>query len=264
MLERIRIVLVEPAGAANVGAAARAVANMGVGQLVLVSPQCRVDDEQARAFASAAQSHLRAARIAGSLGEALRGCVASFGTTARAGRFRTQHNLVARDAAREAVRRAAAGDVAFAFGPERTGLTSADLLLLDRVVTIPSSPDYPALNVAAAVMIVCYELFLASHAESTPPPRPRDRPAADEARRRMYAALFDALDRVGYFRAPNRPQLQLGLRRLFGRLPMTEFECGLLFGVARQILWYVQNGAAGRSADRLAPEPQRPEEIERA
>lgn len=258
MLERVRIVMVEPTGAANIGSAARAIANMGVGRLVLVAPRCRREDETARAFASGAQEQLRGARVVETLGEALRGCVASYGTTARGGRYRRQHVMEVREAAREAIERAATGEVAFVFGAERTGLTNDDLLSLDRVVTIPAAPEYPALNVAAAIMIVCHELFAAasSRAERRSETDAPDRPASDEARRHMYATLFEALDRIGYFREPNRYQLQVGLRQLLGRVLMTEYECGLVFGIARQILWYIdrtttvgERGAADANED---------------
>lgn len=248
MLSRVRIVLVSPAGAANVGATARAMTNMGVHELVLVAPACDPNDEQARNFASNAAATLSNCRIVADIPEALTGCVCTFATTARDGMYRRQFVLDPMQAAELALSRTTEGPVAFLFGPERTGLTNSDLLHADRVVTIPADPAYPVLNLAASVLLVCYELRKVALARSLQA-RPLDRRSGNERAREallqaapaerkaaMFRHLFDALDRIHFFADQNPEHLRHALRQMFGRMDLTLFECDVVIGMARQIV----------------------------
>lgn len=251
MLSRVRIVLVSPAGSANVGAAARAMKNMGLSRLVVVAPACDPRDAQARQFASNAQETLQDCRISPDIPTALRGCVRTFATTARDGLYRKQFCLTPEQAAEIALEQANIGDVAFVFGPERTGLTNPELLHTDRVVTIPSDPAYPVLNLAASVLVIAYELhraLLKQHsADTAEGPSASERGgnarareellqiAPDERKAAMFGHLFDALERIGFFAEQNPDHLKHALRHLFGRIDLTLFECDILIGMARQI-----------------------------
>jgi TrmH family RNA methyltransferase len=242
MLERIRIVLVRPIRPGNVGAACRAMVNMGLSDLVLVAPECALDDAQAQGFAARAKPLLKQARIVGSVPEALAGCVATFATSAKAGMYRRQAGVTATEAADLALQSAAAGPVAIAFGPEDRGLVMRELLHFDRVIEIPADPEYPVLNLAAAVTVMCYELRQAwLRAEGRPPWSPSDeRTATDDRKRILFAKLFDSLDRVGFFDGQQNPDhLKFALRRVFGRVDLTENEVDILIGMTQQIRWYV-------------------------
>ena len=244
MLERVRIVLVRPSGPANIGACCRAMANMGVSQLVIVAPRCDIHDPQAVAYASNAQDVLKAARVVPQIPEALSGCVATFAATARDGLYRRQMAVSAASAAGLALDYLVSGNVALAFGPEDRGFLSTELLHFDRVLTIPADPAYPVLNLAAAVMVVCYELrqaAVAAAADETSAPVERD--LADEVRTQaMFRHLFDALEGVGFFLDPQSPdKLKYGLRHALGRIDLSVNECDILSGMARQIRWYVDH-----------------------
>jgi len=244
MLERIRIVLVRPLRAGNVGAACRALANMGLRELVVIAPVCALDDEQALGFAARAKPLLAQARVVASLSAALEGCVLTFATSGKGGMYRRQAALPAREAAALAVQTAARGPVAIAFGPEDRGLVLSELLAFDRVLEIPADPAYPALNLAAAVAIVCYELRQAwLRAAGQPPWPPTDEPPAPEQRKRvLYDRLFSALERIGFFGGQQRPEhLRFALRRVFGRANLTLNEADVLIGMARQIHWYADH-----------------------
>lgn len=244
MLKAIRIVLVEPRGSANVGAVCRAMANFGLADLVLVNPQCDWLDEHGRAYAVRARPILDAARRVPDIATALAGCIQSVATTAKLGLYRRQAALSAREAAPLLVETAADGPVAIAFGPEDRGLLTAELLQFDRVLTIPTDAGYPALNLAAAVTIVAYELHLAATARAGLPELPmnvnRDR-ARDDQKRIMFDKLFDSLDRIGFFFGQNPDHLRYALRHLLGRVDLTVHEADILIGLARQIGWYVDN-----------------------
>lgn len=244
MLGAVRIVLVEPRGSANVGAVCRAMANFGLSDLVLVSPQCDWLDEHARAYAVRARPILDAARSVPDIATALEGCIQSVATTAKLGLYRRQAALSAREAGPLILELAAGGPVAIAFGPEDRGLLTSELLQFDRVLTIPTNEGYPALNLAAAVTVVAYELHLAALVRAGLPALPMNvnrEPARDDQKRIMFERLFDSLDRIGFFFGQNPDHLRYALRHLLGRVDLTVNEADILIGLARQIGWYVDN-----------------------
>ncbi len=150
----IRIVLVEPAGALNVGSVARVMKNMGLAHLVLVNPQCDRLGFEARQMAVHAADVLEAAQVVGSLPEALQGCQKAIATT---GRDRTTLNLTV-EPPRVALPWLLDAPAALIFGREDSGLTNEELNYAQRWIQIPSQPAYPSLNLAQAVAICCYEI----------------------------------------------------------------------------------------------------------
>ncbi|MGI0487851.1 TrmJ/YjtD family RNA methyltransferase [Pantanalinema rosaneae CENA516] len=159
-LANIRIVLVEPAGALNVGSIARIMKNMGLNHLVLVNPQCDPVGAEARQMAVHAPEILETALIVATLPEALKGCQRAIATT---GLLRPLATPL--EAPRTALPWLLSDEIqsdsaALIFGREDRGLTNEELNYAHRLIYIPSSPVYPSLNLAQAVAICCYELFL--------------------------------------------------------------------------------------------------------
>ena len=155
----IRIVLVEPSHPGNIGAVARAMKNMGLEKLVLVSPR-QFPNSEAIARASGADDVLARARVVETLAEAIADCGFIVATTSRT---RDQYFRVAdvRDAAERVLRQSRRGPAAVLFGSERAGLTNEQLEAAHLLIRIPASDSYPSLNLAMAVQLVAYELFRA-------------------------------------------------------------------------------------------------------
>lgn len=239
-LGNVRIVLHRPRGAANVGAAARAIANTGLGQLVIVRQQ-PMREPWMRAMAAHAGDVVDRMRRCGTLAEAVADCALVVGTTCRGGPYR-QGPLSPRSAAPVIVARAQQQPVALVFGPEDHGLSNADLNLCQQLVTIPTSPAYSSLNLAQAVMICAYELFLAAResleTENEPPPSL----ATAERLEQAYTHLQRALLAIGFLHADNPEHIMHALRRLFGRTGLEEREVRILLGLARQIEWFGEGG----------------------
>lgn len=244
MFDRLRVVLVRPIGPMNIGAIARAMANFGAHRLVLVQPACDWLGNEARTFAVHARAILENAQVVDSIPAGLAGCVTAFATTAKLGLYRRQSVLGPAEMAEVAWESAHGGDVALAFGPEDRGLLTNELLLFDRIVTIPTSDQYPVLNLAAAATILLYELFRRHPEErargETPQALHRE-PATDERKQRMFEKLFDALERIGFLFGQNPEHLRYALRHLLGRASLTVIETDILLGMAAQIRWYVEN-----------------------
>ena len=219
-LDRLRIVLCRPSHPGNIGAAARAMKTMGITDLRLVAPE-RFPAPEAQWMATHAVDVLQAARVHASLGEALADCVAAFALSARR-RERSPQVLAARDAARRALERALRGPVAFVFGSESAGLTNEELFACQHLVHIPASPMYRSLNLAQAVQVICYEIFVAAGAMV--PAARAGKLATVEDLEGLYAHLERAAVESRFLVPGSGSKLRERWRRLFSRVPELERE----------------------------------------
>ena len=256
-----RIVLVRSKDSANVGAAARAMKNFGLDDLVLVAPRCRID-ARAHALASHAGDILDAARVVESVGEAIGDLRFVLGTSAR----RRDNESLPVWAPRQAAQHVQGTDVAVLFGPEDHGLSNDELDLCQGYVSIPTA-DYASLNLAQAVLLVAYEVHLARPREGRPEAAAHTvadapslqlgaPPTAERAPReqleRFYAQLVDVFHRIGYTDVQRERAILRLYRGLFDRVALTSREVAALRGLASQVLW-----AADQPPERL---PERPSE----
>ena len=236
-LDRIFIILVGTKHPGNIGSVARAMHNMGFSQLRLAAPRCRIDEEAYR-LAKAGSRVLDAARCYRSPSSALRGMHLVIGTTAKTGGNR-EKTFPPRSLAPTILAHAAVQKAAILFGPEDTGLVDGDLLRCQLLIRIPTSPGSRSINLAHAVMLLCYELLLAGR--ERPPERvPRLAPAGQiEA---MYDQLERSLLEIGFLTPKTARHMMFALRRLLGRTGLEATEVAMLRGIARQISWYGRLG----------------------
>lgn len=228
--EHIRIVLVRPTHPGNIGAAARALKNMGLADLRLVAPAAALDHPEARARAAAAADRLAQIRIHATLEEALADCRLVIGTSARS-RHIEWPALDPVEAARRLVDAAALGwPSALVFGPERTGLTNAELDRCHFVVTIPTDAAYPSLNLAAAVQIMAYEIHRAG-VPAAPSAASAHAPAEHAYLQAFYAHLEEVMVQVGFLDPANPRRIMRKLVRLFNRAQPDRDELDILRGI---------------------------------
>jgi tRNA (cytidine32/uridine32-2'-O)-methyltransferase len=231
-ISNIRIVLINTTHPGNIGAAARAMKNMCLAEMILVRP-ARFPCDEATARASGADDVLASAKVVESLDQALAGCHWVVGTTARP-RTIGWPTLTPRACAEELVQKAAAGPVAVVFGRERMGLTNEEVDKCQALVTIPGNPDYCSLNVASAVQILAYETFLASQAPVSGQPagvRVTNDAASSEEMERFYRHLEQVLVEIGFHDPDNPRKLMRRLRRLIGRAGPDRNELNILRGI---------------------------------
>ncbi len=231
-LSRIRIVLCDTLEPANIGAAARALKTMGLLRLLLVRPQ-QYPHGSANRLAVSAGDVLDRAIVAATLADAVAGCHAVFGVSARQRRIPLR-SLDPRQMAPIALAVAAEHDIAIVFGGEEAGLSNDDLLLCDTLVQIPSDPGCRSLNLAAAVQLLAYELRMA-HLASSVPPRPPRQGAPVEAFEELLVALDATLLGAGYYANKNRDLALEQLRRILQRAELGRAEIQMLHGVLRQV-----------------------------
>ncbi len=245
MLEGLSIVLVRPKFPENVGAAARACANMGCPNLVVVEPQ-RWNMDAALALATPKGAEvLQRMRVEASLADALAEVNMVYGTTARTGGWR-KGVVTPAQAAPEIGRQLGEGlDVAVVFGPEDRGLTNEDIPLCGKLLRIPTALEASSINLAQAVLIVLYECF--KHAPGAGPFRPAgptpSRPITQKEQQALYATLEQTLVAVDFIKDANTDYWMLPVQRFLQRVPLKRNEFNLLMGICRQMQWIA--GKAG-------------------
>jgi tRNA/rRNA methyltransferase len=233
----IAVVLVRPREEGNVGAAARAMANMGLARMILVEPAADLGGV-ARAFAVGARGILDGAVRVGSLREALAPFRWVVGTTSTRDRRQAVPLIEARELAGRMAAAGAEGPLALVFVPEVGGLTNDELALANLVVTVPCALEQPTLNLAQAVLVVAYELYQARlRAEGMEAPRTQAEAAATAEE---VSGLFDhvtaVLRRIGFDRDSTFPGVVRDLRAAAARARLGTREAAVLRGICRRAL----------------------------
>ncbi len=228
---KLRIVLVDTSHPGNIGAAARAMKNMGLEQLYLVNPKL-FPHADATARASGADDILAKAVVCETLDEALAGCGLVVGASARLRRLSIpQWNP--RECAERIWAEDANSETAIVFGREHAGLTNEELGRCHQLVHIPCNPDYSSLNLAAAVQVLCYECRMVAEAELTDSEvvEKGEPPATADDMTRFYEHLRETLVEIGFLDAGNPRIMMQRLRRLFNRARPNEVEMNILRGI---------------------------------
>ncbi len=222
------VILVEPLYSGNVGSVARVMKNFGFSDLVLMSP-CELD-MKARVMAVHAYDIIENARIEFSLQDAVKGSNIVVGMTGNPGKTDNKHMRLPALTPRRLKEKltGAGGIISLVFGREDRGLENEELEMCDIIVNIPTSPEYPSMNLSHAVSVVLYELsdvtggttYLADHSDIE----------------LLYEHIDEVLDDVEY-KEHKEDKTKLMLRRILGRAELTGREVQTLRGVLRRIQW---------------------------
>lgn len=230
-LDNIRIVLVEPQHPGNIGAVARAMKTMAMKSLYIVRP-VNFPSHDAERRAVGAIDTLIAAKIVSNLEDAIGDCPTVVGTTSR-NRAHPHPTLSARTCGERLVRDATdRAPVAVLFGPERTGLSNHDMNACNFQLAIPTNPEFPSLNLASAVQLLCYEIFLASDQFQPPDPKSIDYPPQSDMEF-FYKYLEETLDSRDFLVDAGRDIALAKIRRLFGRSRPQVGELKLLHSLVK-------------------------------
>ena len=242
---RVSIVLHEPQDLVNIAAAVRAMANMGLRRLTVVNP-AEFDPWRITGIAHRTEHIVESVQQAGSLEEALADATYVVGTSARP-RTAQRNYRRPRDLAPRILRRAREGNVAIVFGREDRGLSNEALDRCDEVAVIPTAQEYSSLNLAQAVLLIAYEIFLAGagEAESLPVGKRSLGPATHAEMEEMFGALEQGLDRVDFFKARKAESVMRTIRTVFGRTTLDAHEARLI----RSMGYEVRNRIDRESSD---------------
>ncbi|GMR05371.1 MAG: RNA methyltransferase [Thermodesulfobacteriota bacterium] len=229
--DNISIVLVEPQSPGNVGSVARAMKNTGFSELVLVNP-CDYLNNDAYSMACKADDVLTGARVFSTLDECIETTGLLVGTTRRMGRLRYPL-MTLEEAVPKILEMSETNRVSILFGREDRGLENDEIPRCDILLEIPTSPEYPSLNLAQAVLMVCFHLFTAKGRKA-----PSIEVAPREQLERMYVHMEEALRALGYGEQGGEYLLRTILRsfrRLYGRTGLMQKEINMLRGIFAQI-----------------------------
>jgi tRNA/rRNA methyltransferase len=239
------IVLVRPQEQGNIGATARAMANMGLEHLRLVQPAASLG-RVAYAFAVGAHEILDRAVIAESLSVALEPFQRIIGTSSVRSREPTTRVLSPWELAETLTREDGSTRSAPVFGSEPSGLTNEELAHCGQVVQIPCSPQQPTLNLSQAVLILSWELFqkresAADPASSRPPAAPAEQVEG------LMSQATEVMTAIGFARDDTFEGVSRELRQLSARAGLTAREVSLLRGICRRALHSLED-----TSDRIA------------
>ena len=128
--------------------------------------------------------------------------------------------------------------VALVFGPERRGLSDSQLARCQYLVSVPSNPDYSVLNLAQAVMVLAYEIFISTQGAGGEALEL----ASDQEREQMFRRVEEVLVQIGFLSSQNPEHIMRSIRRFLGRADLTPRDVKILRGIMSQMQWYAQEG----------------------
>ena len=233
MFSHIRIVLVETSHPGNIGAAARAMKNMGLSRLYLVAPH-HFPSADATARASGADNLLANAVVCSSVAEAIADCDYVIGASARS-RTIEWPEITPRECAEKLMAPQQHNETAILFGRENSGLTNQEMDRCHVLLQIPCNPAFSSLNMAAAVQVISYELFQAAGvvepAVGITPHSVTEPLATAEQMASFYDHLFQTLSVIGFIHPDKSRSIMRRLRRLFNRAQPARKELDILRGI---------------------------------
>jgi TrmH family RNA methyltransferase len=219
----------------NIGASARAMANFGLGDLRLVNPY---DVAFREAVSAVGGAHvLQAARVFGTVAEAVADCSLVVGTTA-AQKRELQQPISRLDAGMPQIRQHP-GRVALMFGSEKFGLSNDDMSFCHTLLRIPTAEGTPSMNLGQAVAVCLYEY---ARSESASPRWLRSNPLVGTDAEQLTKMLLDVLDESGYTNRITAVSTEQKIRRWVRRTQLTHHDAPLLMGILRQVLWKFKTG----------------------
>lgn len=244
-LDDLAVVLHRPRDLVNIALVIRAMRNMGLSRLRVVEPG-EWDEHRLEGIAHGTTELIRATGHYRTLEEAVADAVRVVGTTARR-RAHPREWSTPEEAAPDLLARTAEGTVALVFGPEDRGLTNEELDLCHELLSVPSNPDHPSLNLAHAALLVFYEMrraaLRAEELEERDLSAGKDRtapPARAAELEDFFGVWREALDTVSFFHGIDPQPKMRSFRSVFLRADLDRRELGLLEAAAYEVIHYAR------------------------
>jgi len=231
LTKQVKIILVETSSAANIGSSLRAMKTMGFTELVLVKPK-KFPSKEVEILASNASDLIEKIKVVEDLDAALEGIEFVVATSSRQRKVPWPAEDLP-NLSSNFIEAASQKNTAILFGREDRGLTNTELQRANIHLNIPANPDYPVLNLAMSVQLVCYELF--SHdAEGAFKSQKNDNWDIPKANTIHLKNLIDHFIKVSeqleVFNKGNPRQIEARIKRLFSRIGLDEMEVNFLRG----------------------------------
>ena len=224
----IEVVLSKPEHPGNVGAVARSMSNFGFSRLVILSPNCDINSDEAMNRAKHAKKILQNAKVSDK--KILDKYDYVIATTGQLG---TDYNIPRSPINPKQLAKMNLGKkIALLFGPEGQGLTNEEIQKCDFIVTIPSNPKYPILNLSHAVTILLYEIFSASKSKKQ---GDQIKPVSKKEKDHLLKLINSKLDKMEFQTPTDRQTQKIVWKKLVGKSMLTKREAYALFGFFRRV-----------------------------
>lgn len=241
-MNHIRIVLLRPSHPGNIGSAARAIKVMGMDRLIVVDPQCDPFDGKAKALSAHAEDVWQQLEQVEAIDQAIEGCHLVVGTTARnralACEIRPLRSLAEEITANEQ------RQAAILFGSEKDGMSNHELNYCHCQIRISTAEKYSSLNLAQAVQIISYELWMAQHQQpvlnNISAVRANSQLATAEQLNGLYQHLEGVMRQTGFYKPSHPRRMETRLRQIFNRASLDEQDIHLLRGIFDSVDRYVK------------------------
>jgi TrmH family RNA methyltransferase len=233
------VVLSNPQNLVNVASVVRAMKNFGLRDLRLANPEEELDSVRITGIAHGCDDIVKRIEVFDHLDAALADRTHIAGMTARQ-RAAKRNMQWPREAAVDLIAAAEEGKAALLLGREDRGLTNDELDLCHRIVTIPTAPDHPSLNLSHAFAVMAYELFVARTESEFKRPRRDSEPATQEDFERFFASAEEALVAVDFFKSRNGSHVLRMVREVVHRTPMDAREVRMFKAMCTEVVKYIE------------------------
>ena len=237
---KLKIVLVEPIGPLNVGSIARLCANFEVDELRIVSPKCDISSLEARKMALKGQMYLENCKIFNRLEQAIFDCDLVLASSGRIEKSKDSFFESPEDISKWILSLKEIKNFAILFGREDRGLTNDELLLAHKTFCIPTSCNYPSLNLSHAVSITLYELSKTGKSDLNIESKVFNL-ASSKQITDSFLEIDKLLTKVGYLLKHTSRAKISKFKKFIIRANTTKHEINILRGIVHQINWYLEN-----------------------
>ncbi len=232
------VVMNEPQDLVNIASVVRVMKNFGMRDLRLVNP-LEFEPRRITGIAHGSDDLVKRVAIMDDLDAALADRTFVAGMTARQ-RAAKRNMRRPREAAPELLLAGRGGAAALLLGREDKGLSNEQLDRCHRIVTIPTSPDYAALNLSHAFAVMAYELMVAGEDPEFKSPRRTAPPASQEQLERLFTRAEEGLDAIEFFKTRNPASIMRTVREVAHRTPMDAREVNLLKAMCVEVVRYLE------------------------
>ena len=237
-ISKLKVVLVEPLGEINLGSVARLCKNFQIEELRLVAPRCDPMNITTRRMALKGTELLKNANIYPNLLAAIDDCVRVVATCGR-----IDHGEIPLHSSENGLKwllqSSIKKPVAIIFGREDRGLSNQELQMAQRVISLPSAPNYPSLNLSHAVAIILHELISYTQRPIKSFESTKHEPSTPRELNGLLEQAESMLLEVGFLHEHTAEARMSKIKSLLQRAEIRSEEVALIRGILRQTKWFI-------------------------
>ena len=229
--KQVKIILIETSNSGNIGSTLRAMKTMAFSNLCLVNPK-DFPSEQVETLAANAKDLIKDIEVVETLDEALEGLNFVIGTSSRTRKVPWPNEALDQVSSKIISESNNGKNIGIIFGREDRGLTNEELQRCNLHVHIPANEAYPVLNIAMAVQVVCYQLYIDSHKNKIADKSSYwDVPLAESNHvERLIEHFIKVAAELEVFNKGNPRQIGARIKRMFTRIGLDEMEVNFFRG----------------------------------